>query len=221
MTIQNDKPKIRELVLEKGMEYPVDEELVMLILGSGTKEMPINIMARRIIESLDSSNTENVIKDLMKLKGIGISKALAIAAALELGKRRFCHLGAHIAHPDDIIPYLKNYAINQREHFIAVTLNGGHDIIQIHVVSVGTVNRTLIHPREVFGEAIKENAAALILCHNHPSGRIQPSEEDIETTKLLISASEIIGIPILDHIIIDKNGYYSFLEHHLLFNEER
>lgn len=221
MTIQKDKPKIRELVLEKGMEYPVDEELVMLILGSGTKEMPINIMARRIIESLDSSNTENVIKDLMKLKGIGISKALAIAAALELGKRRFCHLGAHIAHPDDIIPYLKNYAINQREHFIAVTLNGGHDIIQIHVVSVGTVNRTLIHPREVFGEAIKENAAALILCHNHPSGRIQPSEEDIETTKLLISASEIIGIPILDHIIIDKNGYYSFLEHHLLFNEER
>lgn len=220
MERKNDKPKIRELVLKRGLGFPIDEELVMLILGTGNKEMPVELMARRIVDTMDSSNSEEIVNNLMKLKGVGTGKALAIAAALELGKRRFCHQGAHISHPEDVIPYLKNYAICQREHFVAVTLNGGHDIIQIHVVSVGTINRTLIHPREVFGEAIRENAAALILCHNHPSGRIQPSDEDIETTKMLLKASSIIGIPVLDHIIIDKNGYFSFLEHHLLFNQE-
>ncbi|MBS7294581.1 MAG: DNA repair protein RadC [Treponema sp.] len=217
---ENNKPKIRELVLERGLDFPIDEELIMLILGTGSKNMPIDIMAKKIVEALDSSNRDDIVETLLKVNGIGTGKALAVAAALELGKRRYCHLGAHISHPDDIIPYLKNYAICQKEHFVAVTLNGGHDIIQIHVVSVGTVNRTLIHPREVFGEAIRENAAALILCHNHPSGRIQPSEEDVETTKLLLEASQIIGIPILDHIIIDKNGYFSFLEHNLLFETE-
>lgn len=220
MCKENNKPKIRELVLERGLDFPIDEELIMLILGTGSKNMPIDIMAKKIVEALDSSNRDDIVETLLKVNGIGTGKALAVAAALELGKRRYCHLGAHISHPDDIIPYLKNYAICQKEHFVAVTLNGGHDIIQIHVVSVGTVNRTLIHPREVFGEAIRENAAALILCHNHPSGRIQPSEEDVETTKLLLEASHIIGIPILDHIIIDKNGYFSFLEHNLLFETE-
>ena len=220
MCKENNKPKIRELVLERGLDFPIDEELIMLILGTGSKNMPIDIMAKKIVEALDSSNRNDIVETLLKVNGIGTGKALAVAAALELGKRRYCHLGAHISHPDDIIPYLKNYAICQKEHFVAVTLNGGHDIIQIHVVSVGTVNRTLIHPREVFGEAIRENAAALILCHNHPSGRIQPSEEDVETTKLLLEASQIIGIPILDHIIIDKNGYFSFLEHNLLFETE-
>ena len=220
MCKENNKPKIRELVLERGLDFPIDEELIMLILGTGSKNMPIDIMAKKIVEALDSSNRDDIVETLLKVNGIGTGKALAVAAALELGKRRYCHLGAHISHPDDIIPYLKNYAICQKEHFVAVTLNGGHDIIQIHVVSGGTVNRTLIHPREVFGEAIRENAAALILCHNHPSGRIQPSEEDVETTKLLLEASQIIGIPILDHIIIDKNGYFSFLEHNLLFETE-
>ena len=220
MCKENNKPKIRELVLERGLDFPIDEELIMLILGTGSKNMPIDIMAKKIVEALDSSNRDDIVETLLNVNGTGTGKALAVAAALELGKRRYCHLGAHISHPDDIIPYLKNYAICQKEHFVAVTLNGGHDIIQIHVVSVGTVNRTLIHPREVFGEAIRENAAALILCHNHPSGRIQPSEEDVETTKLLLEASQIIGIPILDHIIIDKNGYFSFLEHNLLFETE-
>lgn len=220
MTKENDKPKIRELVLEKGLEFPDDEQLIMLILGSGTRTMPIELMAKRIIEAMDGSNRDDIIEALLKVNGIGAGKALAVAAALELGKRRYCHLGAHIAHPEDIIPYLKNYSICQKEHFIAVTLNGGHDIIQIHVVSVGTVNRTLIHPREVFGEAIRENAAAIILCHNHPSGRTQPSEEDVETTKLLLEASKIIGIPVIDHIIIDKNSYFSFMEHKLLFYDD-
>lgn len=219
MELLKEKPCIREKALEYGMDYPLDEELIMLILGSGNKDMSIDVMAKKIVALLDSSNGENVVSNLLKMKGIGKSKALAIAAALELGKRRNCHLGAHITTPQDVLPFVRNYAISQKEHFLLITLNGGHDIIQIHVVSVGTVNKTLIHPREIFNEAINQKAAALILCHNHPSGRTEPSTDDIETTKNLIQASEIIGIPILDHIIIDKEKYYSFLENDLLFSE--
>lgn len=217
---KTDKPNVREDALKYGMGYPLDEELLMLILGSGNKNMSVETMAKKIADTLDESDDEEVIKKLLALKGVGTAKALAIAAALELGKRRRNHLGAHIRTPDDIVPYVKHYAMSQKEHFLAITLNGGHDIIKIHVVSVGTVNQTIIHPREVFVDAIKENASAIILCHNHPSGKAIPSDKDIDTTKNLIEVSKIIGITILDHIIIDCESFFSFMENKLLFTEE-
>ena len=178
--------------------------------------MSVETMSKKIVEVLDSSNSDDMVELLLKKKGIGQSKALAVAAAIELGKRRTCHLGAHISTPADIIPFVNHYAMNGKEHFLAVTLNGGHNIIQIHVVSIGTTNSAFAHPREVFYEAIKENATAIIVCHNHPSGSVEPSEEDIECTRKLLAASQIIGIPLLDHIIIDYSSYFSFLEHDLL-----
>lgn len=220
MEIINYKPDVREKTLEYGIGYPTDEELIMLILGSGNKNMPIEAMSHKIADILDSSNDDNVVENLLRLKGVGNSKALAVAAALELGKRRYIHLGAHISTPRDLIPFVRNYAINQKEYFLTITLNGGHNIIQIHVVSVGTINRTLIHPREVFVDAIKENASAVIFCHNHPSGNTQPSADDIATTKNLLAASEIIGITVLDHIIVDCESYFSFVENHLLFGND-
>ena len=212
----NNKPDIREKALRFGLSYPLDSELIMLILGAGNRQMPVDTMSRKIVEALDDCNNDDMVESLLKMKGIGQSKALAVAAAIELGKRRTCHLGAHISTPSDLIPFVNHYAMNGKEHFLAVTLNGGHNIIQIHVVSIGTTNSTFVHPREVFYEAIKENASAIIVCHNHPSGEVEPSDEDIECTKKLIEASEIIGIPVLDHIIIDCNSYFSFLESGLL-----
>lgn len=212
----NNKPEIREKALKFGLGYPLDYELVMLILGAGNRQMSVETMSKKIVEVLDSGNNEDMVERLLKMKGIGQSKALAVAAAIELGKRRTCHLGAHISSPADIIPFVNHYAMNGKEHFLAVTLNGGHNIIQIHVVSIGTTNSAFAHPREVFYEAIKENASAIIVCHNHPSGSVEPSEEDIECTRKLLAASKIIGIPILDHIIIDYSSYFSFLEHGLL-----
>ena len=212
----NNKPDVREKALRFGLGYPLDYELVMLILGTGNRQMSVEAMSKKIVEALDSSNSDDMVERLLKLKGIGQGKALAVAAAIELGKRRTCHLGAHIKTPGDVIPFVNHYAMNGKEHFLAVTLNGGHNIIQIHVVSIGTTNSAVAHPREVFFEAIKENASAVILCHNHPSGEVEPSDEDIECTKKLIEASEIIGIPVLDHIIIDCNNYFSFLESGLL-----
>lgn len=215
-----NKPDIREKSLKFGMSYPFDEELVMLILGSGTKQMPIENMAKKIVDTLDCSDVDDTIENLLKIKGVGESKALAVAAALELGRRRSHHLKAPIYTPQDLISFVRNYAVSQKEHFLVVTLNGGHEIIQIHCVSVGTLNKTLIHPREIFEQAIKENAAAIIICHNHPSGNSEPSDEDIETTKILLEASFIMGIKLLDHIIIDCESYFSFVEHNLLFSED-
>ncbi len=213
------KPNIREKTLKYGLSYPDDVELVMLILGCGNKQMNVETMSEKIVDTLNATNTEEVVQKLLNMRGIGKGKALSIAAALELGRRRCCHFGAHIKTPDDVVPYVKQYAISNQEHFLSVILNGGHDIIKIHVVSVGTINRTLIHPREVFGEAIRENAAAVILVHNHPSGRSFPSEDDIESTESLLEASKIIGIPILDHIIIDREGFFSFVEQGLIPDE--
>ncbi|MGP1458693.1 MAG: RadC family protein [Treponema sp.] len=212
------KPNIRELALKHGIAYPTDEELVMLILGSGTKGMPVERLAKNVVDAINTSNTEDLNERLTAVKGLGQSKALAIRAAIEFGRRRNSFKSAVVKSPKDIIPFVKNYSMQSREHFICVTLTGGHEIIQIRIASIGTVNRTIVHPREVFSEALMENAAALIVCHNHPSGNCNPSEEDVKTTEILIQASEILGIPLLDHIIINRSSYFSFMEHGLLFS---
>lgn len=217
---EKNRPKIREAALKHGLSFPFDEDLVCLILGSGSKNMSVEVMAKKIVETIDKSNPDEIVNNLLLLKGIGQGKALAVAAALELGKRRSSHLRAPIRSPCDVLPFVRNYAVNKKEHFIAVNLSGSHEIINIHVVTVGTVNRVLVHPREVFEEAIRVNAAAVILCHNHPSGNCDPSIEDVETTRVLLDSSYILGISILDHLIIDCENYFSFLEHKLLFSDE-
>ena len=216
-----NRPDVREKVLEHGFSFLFDEELVMLILGSGTKELPVGRMAERIIEVLDDCDFDDSVENLLRVKGVGQGKALAVAAALELGRRRNCHLRAPIKAPCDIVPFLKNYAVSEKEHFLLVTLNGGHEIIQIHVVSVGTLNRTLTHPREVFTLAMRDNAAAIIVSHNHPSGNCDPSEEDQAVTEILEKVSFIMGIELLDHVIVSCESYFSFLENKMLKKENK
>ena len=188
------KPSVREIAMEHGLSFLFNEELVMLILGSGTSCMPVEVMAEKIVEVLDDSDPAEVVDNLLRLKGVGQGKALAVAAALELGKRRSSHLCAPIKSSSDVVPYVQNYAVSKKEHFLLLTLNGSHEIIQIHVVSIGTLNRTLIHPREIYGTAMREDAAAIIVCHNHPSGNCEPSEEDIDVTHKLERVGEIMGI---------------------------
>ena len=117
-----------------------------------------------------------------------------------------------ITAPTQILPFIEKYRNRKQEEFIVITLNGGHEVIRVRSISKGLINRTLVHPREVYRMAIKDNAAAIILTHNHPSGNFTPSHEDIELTKRMISAGKIIGIEVLDHIVIARRGYYSFLE---------
>ena len=216
---KEEKPDIRELTLKNGLDFPTDTELLMMILGNGIKGCPIRELADRVNDRIDESTKETLIKNLSSIKGMGESRALAVAAAVELGRRKTSFQGICIRSAVELLPYVQNYAMKKQEHFLCVTLNGGHEIIQVTCISVGTLNATIIHPREVFSVAIKENAAAIILCHNHPSGNVEPSDADIRTTKKLIDASKIIGIPILDHIIIDCNDHFSFMENGLLFSE--
>ena len=213
------KPDVREKALEHGLSFLFDEELVMLILGSGTRGMPVEYMAEKIIDALDDCDFEYAVENLLQVSGVGQGKALAVAAALELGRRRNSHLRAPIKSPCDIVPFVKNYAVSEKEHFLLVTLNGGHEIIQIHVITVGTLNRTLIHPREVFSVAMRDNAAAIIVSHNHPSGNCEPSAEDIAVTRILEKVSVIMGIELLDHVIVSRESYFSFLENSMLENE--
>jgi len=121
-----------------------------------------------------------------------------------------------ISAPADIYGALKKYACARTERFLCGTLSGSHELIKVNIISIGLVNRTVVHPREVFYPAIIQNACAIIIAHNHPSGRLDPSPEDREITHRLREASEVLGIALLDHLIIGRTGYYSFVEHGLL-----
>ena len=150
---------------------------------------------------------------MLDVKGLGNGKATLLAAALELGRRFYGSKGICIKSPVDVIPLVQHYALEKQEHFLCISLTGANEIIKIRVITVGILNSTLIHPREIFAEAIKDRSAAIILCHNHPSGKVDPSVEDIQLTRRLVKVADIIGIKILDHIIISSTGYYSFRAH--------
>jgi DNA repair protein RadC len=115
-----------------------------------------------------------------------------------------------IGSPEDVYALVKRYAGKQQEHFIVITLNGTHEPITLSLVFIGLVNRTIIHPREVFSRAIQDGSVAVIVAHNHPSGQLKPSEQDLDVTRNLSEAGEIIGIHLLDHLIFNKKGYFSF-----------
>ena len=210
------KPDIRELTLKNGIRYPSDQELLMLILNMGSPAIPVETIAQDALKIIDNFPEERILRELQAIKGIGQAKALSIAAAIELGRRRNDFRGCRISSPADILPFVKHYALKQTEHFITATINGAQELIEIRVVSIGTTNRTLVHPREIFAEPVAEHAAGIICCHNHPTGVCQPSIADRESTRILQDAAHILGINFLDHIILTRSDFFSFLEHGLL-----
>ena len=212
-TEEND---LRQLTLRNGLSFPNDRELLMLILGSGTKKMHVEDMSEKILKVLCANNPENWLENLQRIPGVGLSKALCVMAALELGRRHNRNPQAVVDKPQDVIPFIKHYAMQSSEHFVTVTVNGAKEIMNIRVLSVGSKNMTVLKAGDIFADALKERASGLILTHNHPGGLAQPSEADMETTRHLCHAAEILGLPILDHIIVTRNSYFSFLEHGLL-----
>jgi len=122
--------------------------------------------------------------------------------------------------PVDVYNAIKRYGTNKQEVFIVITVNGSHEIITIHIATIGLVNKTIIHPREIFKHAFIDNAVSVIIAHNHPTGLLLPSLEDIKLTEEIIEVSEIMEIPVIDHIIFNKKGYYSFKEYGKINNKE-
>lgn len=210
------KPHVRETALTNGMAYPSDTELVMLLLGSGTQKKPVECLADEVLKTIDRCNPPEWVQALLQIEGIGTTKALTIAAALELGRRLNRTPHTYVHDPADCVPYVQHYALKSMEHFLCISLNGAREILSIHVVSVGATNIAVVEPRDVFGDAIKNNASAAVLCHNHPSGVCEPSQEDVALTKHLVRVAAVLGIVILDHIILTRKGYFSFLEHGML-----
>lgn len=206
-----DRP--REKLQQKGAEALSDVELLAILLGRGVEGHDVMSVAVRVLKALDNSKEKPDIEELKKIEGVGIAKATLIAAALEFARRRIRPEGLKISFPSDVLPLIRHFADRKQEHFICISINGANEVIKSRIVSVGLVNKTQVHPREVFADPITDRASAIIVAHNHPAGTLTPSTEDKEITVQLKSAGETLGIRLLDHIIFNHKGYYSFLEH--------
>jgi DNA repair protein RadC len=202
----------REKLILRGAEALADQELLAIMLGSGQRGQNVNTLARRLLQVLDERNGTLQARDLLNIYGIGSAKATLVLAALEFARRRIRPKGVKIRSAQDVLPLLNHFTERKQEHFLSISLNGAHELIATRVVTVGLVNQTQVHPREVFSDLITDRACALIVAHNHPSGDLEPSTSDVAVTKRLKEAGEILGLRLLDHIIFGERGYYSFQE---------
>ena len=212
-TPEEERP--RERLERLGAGGLRDEELLMLIIGSGNSGCAVDEIASDLLSLLDE-HPEITREEIMLIPGLGKAKAAAIDAALELGRRRVRVKGRTITQPRDIFMEVRHYASRSQESLIVVALNGAHESIGTIVATVGLLNKTIVHPREVFADAIKNRAAAIAIAHNHPSGNVEPSEDDKEVTRRLVQCGTILGIKVLDHIVFTDEKYYSFLEHGMM-----
>jgi DNA repair protein RadC len=207
---QADRP--REKLLSKGARALSDQELLAILIGSGTRGMNVMTVADKLRLLIDQKGLEVRAEDLTQCEGIGEATASLILAAIEFERRRIKPEGTKIETPADLLPHVRHYGDRKQEHFICATINGANEILNIRVVSIGLVDRSPVHPREVFADALSDRASGVIVAHNHPSGPLEPSEGDMAITAQLKAAGIILGIELLDHIIFNRAGYFSFLE---------
>ncbi|MCD4788232.1 MAG: DNA repair protein RadC [Desulfobacterales bacterium] len=212
---EHERP--REKLIERGAVALTDHELLAVLIGKGSRRHDAITLAKKMIPVIDEKGAKLSVDDLVKFDGIGNAKAALILAATEFSRRRIRLEGIRIETPADLVPYIRHYVDRKQEHFLCASVNGANEIINIRVVSIGLVDRSHVHPREVFADPLIDRASAVILAHNHPAGALNPSEQDIETTQRLRQAGEIMGITILDHIIFNGTEYFSFLENDIEF----
>jgi DNA repair protein RadC len=208
ITIHKDRP--RERLATFGVATLSDEELLQVFIASGCKGRSVEVLAKELLIVLDNRNGKLILSDLEKIPGIGFAKACAIVASLEFSRRRIHPEGIRIKAPEDVLPLIQHYAHKKQEHFLTISLNGAHEVLHTRCITIGLLNSSQVHPREVFTDPIQDRAAAIIIAHNHPSGSTTPSEADIRVTKILIDAGKILGIKVLDHIILsNRNNFHS------------
>jgi DNA repair protein RadC len=205
-----DRP--REKLLAKGAAALSDQELLAVLLGKGTAEMDVMTLASKVVRVMDEKGLQVQPDDLTNLDGVGEAKATLILAAIEFARRRIKPEGMKIETPADVLPLIRHYADRKQEHFLAIAINGANEVQSVRVISIGLIDRSSVHPREVFADAVAERASGIIVAHNHPAGGVEPSDADVIVTKQLREAGRIVGIELLDHVIFNKATYYSFLE---------
>jgi len=206
---KSDRP--REKMEKYGPDKLSDAELLAILLRTGTKDLNVLKLSQKILEKFGNEKFVNLsIENLKTVHGIGSAKACEILSCFELGRRMLKGKKTSILlSPKDVWERMEDIRGSKKEHFIVFYLDSRNQEIHKEIVSVGTLNESLVHPREVFESAIKNNAASIIIAHNHPSGDLEPSQADIEITKKLIHAGKILDIKIVDHIIVTLNGYNS------------
>ena len=206
----------RERLQKFGEKALSAQELLALVVSRGIRGKSVMNIAQELLTEFKSIKgiSEATIEQLCGIKGIGVAKACQIKACFELGKREELDVEPKdfdIKNPEAVVKVIRaSIKDKAKEHFKLILLNTRNKIVGITNVSVGTLNANLVHPREVFKDAIAHNAASVILVHNHPSGDPEPSEDDLKITKRLIEAGKILGIEVVDHIIVVKNGFLSF-----------
>lgn len=205
-----DRP--REKLLAKGAAALSDQELLAVLLGKGTAQVDVMTLAAKLVRVVDEKGLQIRSEDLINLGGMGEAKATLILAAIEFARRRIKPEGMKIDTPADVLPLIRHYADRKQEHFLAITINGANEVQNVRVISIGLIDRSPVHPREVFAEAVAERASGIIVAHNHPAGGVEPSEADGTITRQLKAAGAIVGIDLLDHIIFNRSEFYSFLE---------
>jgi DNA repair protein RadC len=211
-----DRP--REKLAKKGVAALSETELVEAIIGRGTIHRDVRAVARDICDAIRKNGRLPSYEEIRNIKGVGQTKAAQVMACFELGRRHYMEKNStrKILKPEDVLPLVDDVRAHRQEHFICIWLNGAGELLGKRVITVGLVNHSLVHPREVFAEAITDRAASIICVHNHPSGSLEPSPQDIAITRQLRDAGTTLGIPLLDHIIVTKDGFTSLKEKGML-----
>ena len=210
--------KPRERMLEYGVENLSNVDLLSIILRNGVKDISVKEVAINILNNVESINDLSSlgVRELSNIRGVGPVKAITLLASIELGKRvsiKEAKANMSLSNKEKIHEVFKKFFINEnQEKFLAIFLDNKKCLISSKILFIGTNNASIAHPREVFMEAIKANASAVVVMHNHPSGNVLPSEEDKNITEKLIQSGHMLGIPLLDHIITNGEEYYSFYD---------
>lgn len=216
-----DLPKVdrpREKLIRYGVKKLSNSELLAIILGKGKKGENVLKLAQKVLKNFPNNKLSDTnIDQLVKISGIGSTKACQLVACFELGRRLLKKKeNISVISPKQIWEELRDIRSHKKEHFIAFYLDTRNDLIHKEIISIGTLNSSLVHPRELFEPAIKYLSAQLIIAHNHPSGDSSPSDDDLVLTKRLVEAGKILGIEVLDHVIVTSDSFFSFKEKNLI-----
>jgi DNA repair protein RadC len=203
-----DKP--REKLAQRGPQALSGHELLMVLIGSGSPGRDVAALSVEILNVIEKEKENLSIEKLLIVPGIGKAKAGQILAAFELAKRYLLKEEKKIKSTEDVLALVQNIRDKKQEHFITITLTGASSVIEKRVVFKGTVDYSVVHPREIFADALTDRAAGIIFVHNHPADDAEPSEADITLTHNLCEAAKLMGIQVIDHIIVTKHNFYSF-----------
>ena len=201
---QEERP--REKLVAKGQQHLSNRELLQVVIGSGFPGNDVTKIADNLLAVMENSNGKPSLNELLSVRGVKEATASKLLASLEL-TGRFNHSGKKILDEDNVLELLADIRTKPQEHFVVMTLDGANRLIEKRIITIGTINASLVHPREVFADAIADRAAAIVVAHNHPGGTLEASGPDIVVTKRLRAAGELLGIRLLDHIIVTATSH--------------